>query len=138
MQKYKAIRHLISFPFIWLVIVPVVFMDIILEIYHRICFPLYGIPLVKRSRYVRIGDRGKLPYLSLIEKINCMYCGYVNGWLHYATVIAGKTEHYWCAIMHLQSRGYVPSEEEKSFARYGDEATFRRRYAMHDAKYLGK
>lgn len=138
MHKLKTLRHVISSPFIWMVIIPVIFLDIVLEIYHRICFPLYGIPMVKRSRYIRITDRAKLPYLSLLEKINCLYCGYVNGWLHYASVIAGKTEHYWCAVMHLQGRGYVPTEEEKSFAKYGDEATLRRRYAMHDKLYWGK
>mgnify|MGYP000632597762 CR=1 FL=1 len=38
-------------------------------------------------------------------------------------VIAGKTEAYFCAIAHLEDRGYVPTEHERSFARYGDEAT---------------
>jgi len=137
-HKFRALRHLVSVPFIWGLIIPVVLLDITTEIYHRICFPLYGIPYVKRSRYIRILDRAKLPYLSLLEKINCLYCGYVNGWLHYASVIAGKTEHYWCAIMHLKSRGYVPTAEEESFAKYGDEATLRRRYARHDADYWGK
>ena len=78
-MKHKTLRHMLSFPFIWMMIVPIIFTDILLEIYHRICFPLYGIPMVKRSRYIRITDRGKLPYLSTLEKIHCLYCGYVNG-----------------------------------------------------------
>ena len=135
-MKYKTLRHMLSFPFIWMIIVPIVFTDILLEIYHRICFPLYGIPIVTRSRYIRITDRGKLSYLSTLEKIHCLYCGYVNGWFHYASVIAGKTEHYWCAIMHLQGRGYIPTEEEKTFSKYGDEATLRKRYAMYDKEYF--
>jgi hypothetical protein len=133
--KYRGLRHLISFPFIWLMIVPLVIMDICLEIYHRICFPLYGITIVKRSHYIRITDRAKLPYLRWYEKIFCAYCGYANGWFHYASVIAGKTENYWCAIAHLEIRGYVPTDHEKSFAKYGDEASLQRRYAMHEEKY---
>ncbi len=133
--KYRGLRNLISLPFIWIMLIPVVFTDISLEIYHRICFPLYGIPYVKRSHYIRMTDREKLPYLTWYEKINCAYCGYVNGWLHYASVIAGMTENYWCAIAHLEKRGYIPSEHEKSFAKYGDEATLRRRYANHDKLY---
>lgn len=92
-------------------------------------------PYVKRSHYIRITDRTKLPYLSLSEKLWCAYCGYANGWLHYASVIAGKTESYFCSIAHLEARGYVPSEHEKSFAKYGDEAALRRRYSLHDLKY---
>ncbi|MFM2374288.1 MAG: hypothetical protein RLZZ234_283 [Candidatus Parcubacteria bacterium] len=110
-------------------IIPVVFADVVLELVHRIVFPIYGIERVRRSDYIRIIDRGKLPYLSFPEKLGCMYCGYVNGWLHYASVIAGRTETYFCAVAHLEERGYIPSEHEQSFAKYGDEAALRRRYA---------
>jgi hypothetical protein len=136
--KYHWIRSALSTPFIIMMFVPVVFFDIFLEIYHRLCFPLYGIPYVKRTHYIRITDRAKLPYLTLSEKFWCAYCGYVNGWLHYASVIAGKTESYFCSITHLEARGYVPSEHEKSFVKYGDEAALRRRYALYDLKYGDK
>lgn len=130
-QKYPGIiRWLVGAPLVWLMIVPVVFSDILLEIYHRIAFPIYGIQTVKRSHYIRIFDRAKLPYLTWYEKMGCAYCGYVNGWLHYASVVAGRTENYFCAIAHLEERGYVKSEHEKSFAQYGDEAALKRRYAM--------
>ena len=134
-ETQERLLNILSTPFICFLIIPLIFFDISLEIYHRICFPLFKIPYVKRSHYIRIKDREKLPYLTWYEKINCAYCGYTNGWLHYATVIAGKTENYFCAISHLENRGYVPSEHEKSFVKYGDEAAFRRRYALHDIKY---
>lgn len=130
----KNLRHHLAAPFIWIMILPVLIADVFLEIFHRICFPLYGIPCVRRSEYIRIVDRAKLPYLNIWEKIACAYCGYVNGWLHYASVIAGKTEHYWCAIAHLEDRGYKPSEHEKSFVAYGDEAELRRRYALQTSE----
>lgn len=47
-----TIRHLLSTPFIWVMIVPVALADLLGEIYHRICFPLYGLPYVKRSQYI--------------------------------------------------------------------------------------
>lgn len=128
--KYQALRHAISVPFIWGMIIPIVFADILFEIYHRICFPLYGMKYVKRSQYIRIWDRQKMPYLTWYEKIGCAYCGYANGWVHYVSVIAAKTEYYWCAIAHIEGRGYIPSEHEKQFAKYGDEAAWRRRYAL--------
>ncbi len=125
-------NNLLATPFVWLMIVPTIISDIFLEIFHRICFPLFGIPYVKRSDYIRIVDRAKLPYLTLAERLGCAYCGYVNGWLHYASVIAGKTEHYFCAIAHLEDRGYQPAEHEKDFVKYGDEAELRKRYSAHE------
>ncbi len=122
-------------PFVWAMIIPVVIADIFIEVYHRICFPLFGIPYVKRSQYIRIVDRAKLPYLSWPERLGRAYCGYVNGWLHYASVIAGKTEHYFCAVAHLEARGYIPDEHEKDFVKYGDEAALRSRYALYDKTY---
>jgi hypothetical protein len=132
---HTTLTYCIAGPLIWLMLVPVVIADIFIEIYHRICFPIYGIPYVKRSHYIRITDREKLPYLSWGEKIGCAYCGYVNGWLHYASVIAGKTENHFCAVAHLEERGYIQTEHEKSFAKYGDEAALRRRYALYELKY---
>jgi hypothetical protein len=133
--KYKTLRHIGSIPFIWMPLVPIIIADVFAEIYHRIAFPLYGIPYVKRSQYIRILDRAKLPYLTTLEKMFCVYCGYMNGWLHYASVIAGRTESYWCAIMHLQARGYIPSEHEKSFVKYGMDGPLKRRYAIHERDF---
>lgn len=134
-SKNPILRYLVAAPLIWLMIIPIIIADIFSEVYHRIAFPIYGIPCVKRSEYIRIIDREKLPYLSLYEKIACAYCGYINGWLHYASTIAGRTESHFCAIAHLETRGYVPSEHEKSFVKYGDEAALKKRYFMHDLKY---
>lgn len=131
-SKSLLLRYLVAFPLIWLPLLAVIFGEILLELYHRIAFPIYGIPYVKRSEYIRIGDRAKLPYLNWYEKISCMYCGYVNGWLHYASVIAGRTETYFCAIMHLEDRGYKPTEHEKSFMEYGDEAALKKRYSAQE------
>jgi len=134
-SKNFILRYLIAVPLTWLMIIPIIIADIFIEIYHRIAFPIYGIKYVKISHYISIFDREKLPYLSWYEKIGCAYCGYVNGWLHYASTIAGKTESYFCAISHLETRGYIPSEHEKSFVKYGDEAALKKRYFMHDLKY---
>lgn len=127
-KKLRILRHAIATPFIWMMIVPVAFSDILIEIYHRICFPLYGIPYVNRYQYIRIIDRAKLPYLTWFERMGCAYCGYVNGWLHYASAIAGETEKYWCAIAHLEERGYKPAEHEASFVPYGSKEKLEEKY----------
>ena len=132
---FWVIRWVFGAPLVWMMIIPVVICDIFLEVYHRLAFPIYGIEYVTRSHYIRIWDREKLPYLTWYEKLGCMYCGYVNGWLHYASVVAGRTENYFCAIAHLENRGYVPSEHEQSFAKYGSEAALRRRYANYQRDF---
>lgn len=122
-RKYNSsriVRHLISAPFIYAMIVPIVFLDICVEVYHRVCFPLYGLDYIKRGTYICI-DRQKLSYLTLMEKLNCMYCGYANGLCGYVTAIAGATEAYWCGIMHHEKKGFLPPAHHASFLAYGDE-----------------
>lgn len=88
-HKGRLIYHILVMPLIYSLIIPVFILDFWVEIYHRICFVAYDIPYVKRSKYIKI-DRHKLSYLQFYEKLNCVYCGYANGVLHY-TVIAGET-----------------------------------------------
>ena len=128
-RKYpnKTLRHWLSFPFIWVMIVPSVIFDICLEIYHHICFPLYRIPIVKRSHYIKI-DRYRLQYLKWYDKINCIYCGYVNGLMHYAVRIAGDTEIYWCGIRHQPTLNFHEPKHHAGFAAYGDKKAFRKKY----------
>ena len=122
----RTIQHLASSPFIYAMIFPLIFVYFCLEIYHQICFRLYSLPLVKRSKYIRI-DRHKLEYLTLMEKINCAYCGYANGLLAYASKIAADTEQYWCGIKHKKDvyRELVEPEHHKNFIEYGDEEGYK-------------
>jgi len=122
--------RLISLPLIWAPFPIVLALDIIMEIYHQICFPIYGIEKVKRSMYIQIVDRGKLKYLTWYEKIGCMYCGYVNGFLLYAKEIAGRTEKYWCGIMHQDKKGFKSHQDQidRKFSKFGDEEEFNRKY----------
>ncbi|MBI4599908.1 hypothetical protein HY732_03215 [Candidatus Uhrbacteria bacterium] len=119
-----VIRHLLGAPFVYLMIVPLVILDVCAEVYHRICFPLYGIACLRRSSYIQI-DRQRLSYLGAWDKINCMYCGYANGLLHYVSVIAAKTEQYWCGIKHKSNQGFIPPAHHEHFLEYGDEKQYR-------------
>ena len=121
----RDIRHILGMPFIYGVAIVVVMLDVGLEIYHRVCFPLYRIPYVERSKYIRI-DRHKLSYLDPLQKLNCMYCGYANGLFAYGTQIVAETEKYWCAIQHEEVMGFEAPEHHKDFPKYGDEAGFRK------------
>jgi hypothetical protein len=47
-------------------------------------------------------DRQHLSYLKIVEKINCVYCGYANGLIAFAREITARTEHYWCPIKHAR------------------------------------
>jgi len=81
--------------------------------------------LIKRNKYIKI-DRHKLKYLNWFEKLNCIYCGYANGFLHYASVIAAETEKYWCGIKHSKDKNFIPPNHHKDFLEYGDGEAFRR------------
>ena len=128
-MKYKTdnriLRQLIAGPFVWILLPLLLILDLFVEIYHRICFPLLGIPLVKRSNYIKI-DRHKLSYLNFLDKILCVYCGYANGLTAYFVEIAGDTEHYWCGIKHKKSTNFKEPKHHKKFLEYGDDKRYKK------------
>lgn len=105
-------------PVIYSLIIPFVIMDLWVSAYQAICFPVYRIPQVKRSRYV-VFDRSALAYLNLIEKLNCGYCSYANGVAAYVREVAARTEQYWCPIKHAR-RVLGAHDRYVHFAEYGD------------------
>lgn len=125
-QKHpkRILLHILAAPFIYSLTIPFAVADVWVEIYHRICFPCYNLPYVKRNKYIRI-DRQKLQYLNFVEKLNCMYCGYVNGLINYMRVIAGETEKYWCSIKHKPGGDFQEPDHHKDFLEYGDEDSYR-------------
>ena len=88
-------------PIIYAVFFPMVLLDVAVTLYQTICFPVYGIALVKRSDYF-VFDRSHLAYLNLLEKFNCAYCSYGNGLMAYAREVVARTEQYWCPIKHAR------------------------------------
>jgi hypothetical protein len=117
-------KHILSAPVIYSIIFPLLFLDFGITLYQHICFRIYGIPLVKRSRYIVI-DRQHLEYLNIIEKINCMYCGYGNGLMAYSREVIACTEQYWCPIKHANKILDAHRMTEK-FVDYGDAEAYRK------------
>ncbi len=125
----RVFKHFISAPFTYITLFPIILLDIVIEIYQHICFPLWSIKTIKRTQYIKI-DRHKLSYLRLPEKINCVYCGYVNGVIHYWTIIAAETERYWCGIQHQNKSGFIPQPHQKDFLKYNDEKSFNKKFKL--------
>lgn len=88
-------------PVVYSLLIPISLLDLFVSLYQWICFPVYGVPRVLRKEYVVV-DRQSLAYLNVIEKVNCIYCGYCNGVLAFAREIASRTERYWCPIKHAR------------------------------------
>lgn len=112
-------------PAILSCIIPVLLMDFWATVYQFVCFPAYGIPKVRRGDYIVL-DRHHLKYLNRIERLNCAYCGYVNGAIAYVQEIAGRTEQYWCPIKHAL-RVKTRHSRYAHFLDYGDAEQYRRR-----------
>lgn len=94
-------RYVVGAPFIYGMLFPSIIFHISIEIYQQVCFRLYGIPLVNFREYF-INDRQLLSWLNPWEKINCIYCSYVNNLLRYSAEIGGRTERYWCPIKYYR------------------------------------
>jgi len=118
-----SLFNLLTAPLIWFMLIPALFLDLSVTAFQVICFRVYGIPRVKRKRYIVI-DRQALAYLNLIEKLNCMYCGYFNGLIAYVREVAARTEQYWCPIKHARRMAAMHSRYGK-FLEYGDADGYR-------------
>jgi len=114
--------HLISSPLIYFMILPAMIFDVMLFFYQQVIFRIYKFEFIKRSEYI-VFDRHYLAYLNPIEKINCLYCSYFNGLMHYASEISAKTELYFCPIKHAKKVAYK-HRYYKDFLIYGDENDF--------------
>jgi len=113
-------QNYLTAPIIYGMIVPMLLLDICLNIYQLTCFPIYGISRVKRSDYFSY-DHRHLAYLNIIEKFDCLYCSYGNGLMAYATEILARTEQYFCPIKHAQ-KVLGKHARNKYFLDYGDAA----------------
>ncbi|WP_321406183.1 hypothetical protein [Tolumonas auensis] len=121
--RRAKLRHVVSAPIIYSVLFPMLLIDLFVTVYQYICFPLYGIPRVRRKDYF-VYDRAYLGYLNIIEKINCGYCSYGNGLISYIREIVGRTEQYWCPIKHAR-RVLHAHPYYDGFVDYGDAEIYR-------------
>src|ERR1035438_1773221 len=101
-SSWKHLRNtrllvILSSPLIYACVLPFLMLDASVALYQLVCFPIYGIPKVRRKDYL-IFDRGKLAYLNTIEKVGCIYCSYANGLLAMIVEIAARTEQHFCPI----------------------------------------
>jgi hypothetical protein len=127
----KRIRQLISAPIIYWAVIWFIIFDLFLEIYHRICFPLYWLEIIDRKKYFKY-DRRKLPYLSYLQKFNCFYCSYGNWLITYAREIVGQTEKYWCGIRHEETSWFIEPLHHEEFIPYWDEKAFYETYGKYE------
>jgi hypothetical protein len=119
-------------PFIYFLIVPLVFLDLSVSIYQAVCFSAYGIAKVRRGDYL-VFDRRHLSYLNALEKLNCAYCSYANGIIAFVREVAGRTEQHWCPIKHAR-RILSVHPHYGEFVDYGDADAYRRLLAGPEAK----
>jgi hypothetical protein len=121
--RESSVAALLTAPVIYSVLPVFLLLDLSVTAYQWICFPVYGIPHVRRARHIVL-DRHKLTYLNGIEKVNCVYCGYANGVIAYTREIASRTEQYWCPIKHAR-RFPSPHVRYRRFFAYGDARAYR-------------
>ena len=109
---------------VYAVFFPLVLLDLFVMAYQFVCFPLYGIPRVRRRDYL-VFDRAHLAYLNALKKLNCAYCSYGNGLAAYVREVVARTEQYWCPIKHAR-RLLQAHPLYGGFVDYGDGEGYRR------------
>ena len=118
-------QNYLTMPVIYGAALPIVLFDLSVSLYQAICFPVYGIPKIKRADYI-VFDHQHLAYLNIIEKVHCLYCSYSVGMLAYASEIIARTEQYFCPIKHACKVLASHSRYER-FLDYGDGHDFHRK-----------
>lgn len=114
---------LLTAPLVYAGFLPFALVDLFVTVYQRLCFPVYGIPRVRRADHL-VFDRGDLPYLNAVERFNCFYCSYGNGVASYLREVAARTEQYWCPIKHAR-RVVAAHERYPHFFEFGDAQAYR-------------
>lgn len=115
---------ILTAPVIYACAIPFFVLDLAVTLYQAICFPVYGIPKVRRGDHL-VFDRGRLRYLNAIEKLGCVYCSYANGLLSYVVEIAARTEKHFCPIKHARELPR-PHSHYAEFVPYGDPHAYRK------------
>ena len=128
-SSWKHLRNtrllvIFSSPLIYVCVLPFLLLDAAVALYQCVCFPIYGIPKVRRKDYL-VFDRGRLAYLNTIEKVGCVYCSYANGLLALITEIAARSEQYFCPIKHSHPLVQTHSRYAK-FLPYGDARAYKK------------
>lgn len=121
--RASRLAVVLTAPLIYAGFLPFALMDLFVSIYQGLCFPVYGIPRVRRAEHI-VFDRADLPYLNAIERFNCFYCSYGNGVASYLREVAARTEQYWCPIKHAR-RIVAAHERYPHFFEYGDAQAYR-------------
>ena len=115
-------KNVLTWPFIYGMIFPLLFLELGAWVFQSVCFPIYGMQKVRRSDYFHV-QRHKLRYLNVVEKLNCDYCGYANGLIAFTREIFARIEQYWCPIKH--AAGIVGAHERYArFLNHGEVAGY--------------
>ena len=116
-------QNYLTMPIIYGAAIPLVLFDLSVSLYQLLCFPVYGIPRVKRADYI-VFDHQHLAYLNIIEKGHCLYCSYGVGMLAYTSEIIARTEQYFCPIKHAHRLAATPPRYAK-YLPYGNAKAYR-------------
>lgn len=102
---------------IYLAFFPLIVCHVLCHLYQAIAFSIYDIPKIHLEDYL-ILDRGRLKKLNVIQRLNCVYCGYANGVLAWMRATANQTEAYACGVKHSVSK--MGQEYQKDFHEYDE------------------
>lgn len=133
--KEASLLVWVTAPIVYTGFIPFLLMDVFLTVYQSACFPIWGIPRVRRSDYL-VFDRGDLAYLNVLEKFNCFYCSYGNGVAAYLREVAARTEQYWCPIKHAR-RILGVHDRYAEFLEFGDAESYRQGLERLRLRYSG-
>lgn len=111
-NRRNFFRHIIVFPFALAFLVPLVFFDICLSLFHRIIFGISKIKRVNRKAFFKV-DQMKIAQLSKIQRFYAIYILYLKGLMSFGVKIAQESEQYWCQVRPVKGRQQMVLDKSK-------------------------
>jgi len=96
-EWYTSLSRIRTLGIILLIISPFfVLLDLFFSFNNYVLFKIANIKSLKRSQYIKPLSRMKLKDKSLLFRIGCVYCAYVNGLAYFIKDIALSYEMLFC------------------------------------------
>ena len=110
--KKSFFRNIFVLPFAIAMLVPLIFFDICLSIYHRIAFGICKIKRVKRSAHFKV-DQMRIAQLDRRQRFISIYIYYARGLMSYASKIISESDQYWCQPKPTKGRQQMVIDKSK-------------------------
>lgn len=111
-RRASFFRNLFVLPFALIMLIPLIFFDLCLSIFHRFAFGICKLKRVNRISHFRV-DQMRISQLGKISRFIAIYILYARGLMSYATKIIAELDQYFCTPRVTKGRQQMMIDKSK-------------------------